>query len=126
MKYRISKEFHFCASHQLNGLPEDHPCSRHHGHNYVIIVEFGANVLNDVGFVVDYRELNPIKEFVDNHLDHRHLNEVLPMQPSAENIARWFAENVVETMLSHTHRPRVKIVSVTVKETPKTAATFVL
>ena len=40
--YRISKEFHFSASHQLIGLPEDHQCARLHGHNYIVVVELTA------------------------------------------------------------------------------------
>ena len=37
--YIISKEYHFSASHQLHDLPEDHPCHRLHGHNYVVEVD---------------------------------------------------------------------------------------
>lgn len=39
--FRITKEFHFSASHQLTGLPEDHQCARLHGHNYIVEVELG-------------------------------------------------------------------------------------
>jgi 6-pyruvoyl-tetrahydropterin synthase len=38
MTYTISKEFAFSAAHHLNGLPPSHPCSRVHGHNYVVRV----------------------------------------------------------------------------------------
>ncbi|HUM68046.1 MAG TPA: 6-carboxytetrahydropterin synthase, partial [Chloroflexota bacterium] len=34
--YTISKQFHFSASHQLNGLPLEHQCARLHGHNYEV------------------------------------------------------------------------------------------
>src|SRR5215468_9371730 len=34
--YTISKFFEFSAAHHLTGLPDDHPCSRVHGHNYVV------------------------------------------------------------------------------------------
>ena len=33
--------------------------------------------LNSVGFVPNYSELSELKEFLDENLDHRHLNEVL-------------------------------------------------
>ena len=74
--YKITKEFHFSASHQLKGLPEDHPCARMHGHNYIVEVELSAVELDAVGFVLDYRELAPLKVWIDETLDHRHLNDV--------------------------------------------------
>ena len=36
--FKISKEFYFSAAHALFGLPDDHPCTRLHGHNYVVTV----------------------------------------------------------------------------------------
>lgn len=125
--YTISKEFHFSASHILYGLDDGHPCGRMHGHNYVIIVELQSQLLDKTGFVKDYRELDPIKKFIDEKLDHRHLNDVIapnsacplfPGNPSAENMAK---------ALFHVFRsivPDVEISAVTVKETPKTAATY--
>lgn len=114
--YTISKEFHFSAAHQLQGLPETHPCSRIHGHNYVIIITLQSVTLNPNGFVQDYRDLDEIKRYIDNNLDHRSLNDVLPCNPTAENIARF---------LFKTFRVIYpKIVCVSVKETDKTCATF--
>ena len=54
--FRITKEFHFSASHQLCRLPPDHQCARLHGHNYVVVVELAAAELNAFGFVRDYHE----------------------------------------------------------------------
>lgn len=85
--YTIQKRFEFSASHQLNGLPEGHQCARLHGHNYIVEVVLQSDALNAVGFVVDYGELKPLKEYIDRTFDHRHLNDVLPFQTSAENIA---------------------------------------
>lgn len=75
--YRIAKEFSFSASHRLPGLATDHPCGRIHGHNYVITVELAAATLNAQGFVREYAELRPLRDYLDDHLDHRHLNDVL-------------------------------------------------
>ena len=86
--YTITKEFHFSASHILHGLSDNHPCSRLHGHNYILKVELKAiNLEKSTGFVKDYRELDVIKNWIDDNLDHRHLNDVFGgMQPSSENI----------------------------------------
>jgi 6-pyruvoyltetrahydropterin/6-carboxytetrahydropterin synthase len=83
----ISKEFHFSASHQLFGLEKEHPCGRIHGHNYIIRV-FLRGEPNLVGFIQDYGELEPIKKWINENLDHRHLNEVFDFQPSVEHMSR--------------------------------------
>lgn len=86
--YEIRKQFHFSASHQLTGLPADHQCARLHGHNYTVELVLQADTVDAVGFVRDYGELNAFKVMIDEGLDHRHLNDVYPFNPTAENIAR--------------------------------------
>lgn len=114
--YKISKEFHFSAAHQLFGLPSNHPCSRLHGHNYIFIFELEGEELNEVGFIKDYREFDFIKNYIDNTLDHQDLNKVFSFQPSAENMAR-------EMYLMF--KPQLKELSrVYVKETEKTIASY--
>jgi 6-pyruvoyltetrahydropterin/6-carboxytetrahydropterin synthase len=116
--YKISKEFHFSASHTLSGLPDTHPCSRLHGHNYVIVFHFESGKLNESGFVIDYRELEPLKRYLDETFDHRHLNGVLPCSdhPTAENIARFLYERFVDEF--------PQLYRVDVSETPKTQASY--
>jgi 6-pyruvoyltetrahydropterin/6-carboxytetrahydropterin synthase len=118
MTYRISKEFAFSASHQLEGLPPEHQCSRLHGHNYVLVVRLEADDLDRTGFVIDYGELSPVKKWIDDTLDHRHLNDLLPFNPTAENMARHTAD-IVRNLLSLT--PNIKV-SIAISETPKTWA----
>jgi 6-pyruvoyltetrahydropterin/6-carboxytetrahydropterin synthase len=119
--YTISKEFSFDASHSLEGLPMGHPCTRLHGHTYTVIVELTAPELDEVGFVLDYRELKLIKTFIDEHLDHRHLNDIVDFNPTAENLALYLFNRFAGLDFV----PIGKYISaVTVKETPKTAATW--
>ncbi len=115
--FTISKEYHFSASHILNGLNEDHPCARLHGHNYVVEVELQSPTLNAAGFVRDYRELDALKIYIDETIDHRHLNDVLgDDSTTAERLAQhfysWCAEKWPE------------ITAVRVRETPKTCAEY--
>jgi 6-pyruvoyltetrahydropterin/6-carboxytetrahydropterin synthase len=88
--FTISKRFEFSASHQLAHLPEEHPCSRLHGHNYVVEVELQAELLDACGFVVDYGELKAFKEYLDTTFDHHHINGILSGFPTAENLALYF------------------------------------
>ena len=89
--FQISKRFEFSASHHIGGLPDDHPCSNLHGHNYVVEVVLEGETLDTVGFVRDYRELSSLKSFIDETVDHKHLNDVLGHdRTTAEVLAQWF------------------------------------
>lgn len=90
--FKITKQFCFSASHQLEGLLPDHPCSRLHGHNYRVEVVLESKDTDGVGFVQDYRALHPIKTFIDESLDHQHLNDVIGVNPTAENLAKYLFE----------------------------------
>ena len=114
--YTITKQFSFSASHILDQLPEEHPCARLHGHNYIIEIVLASAELNEHGFVRDYGELKPFKDFIDDKLDHRHLNDVMSGITSAENLAYWLFES------AHGFWPEV--VAVRVSETPKTWAEY--
>ena len=116
--YKISKDFSFSASHVLNGLPDGHQCGRLHGHNYVVRVTLSSPKLGAEGFVFDYGNLSPFKRWIDDTLDHRHLNDLMIVQPSAENIARWLSDVAREQVSI----PSPVTVSVSVSETPKTWA----
>ncbi|MCT2580950.1 6-carboxytetrahydropterin synthase QueD [Mesorhizobium sp. P16.1] len=115
--FRITKEFHFSASHQLTSLPSDHQCVRLHGHNYIVEVELAARGLNEHGFVRDYHDLAAFKHYIDETFDHRHLNEVLAHDcVTAECLAKhfydWCKARFPETS------------AVRVSETPKTWAEY--
>lgn len=114
--YKISKQFAFSASHILEGLPGDHPCGRMHGHNYIVTVHLKSHELNSVGFVKDYRELAAIKQFIDDKLDHRHLNDVFDINPTAENLACTLYNIFVEWI--------PQIYAIEVSETAKTTAIY--
>ncbi len=114
--YKISKQFSFSASHILEGLPEGHPCARLHGHNYLVTIHLKSKGLDDAGFVKDYRELDVIKDFISENLDHRHLNDVFEFNPSAENIARYLFDRFVISL--------PQLYAVEVSESPKTSAIY--
>lgn len=116
--FTISKVFECCSSHVLTGLAKEHPCSRLHGHNYSIKVILESETLNEVGFIVDYRALDYIKKWVDETMDHKHLNDVFDFNPTAENMANHIYQ-IFKLSL-----PQLKAVEVS--ETPKTNARFEL
>jgi 6-pyruvoyltetrahydropterin/6-carboxytetrahydropterin synthase len=115
--YTITKEYHFSASHVLKHLPADHPCARLHGHNYIVKVELQSDTLNANGFVVDYRDLDALKHYINDSIDHRHLNDVLgDNYVTAELIAQHFYEWCKKRW--------AQVSAVMVSETPRTWAEY--
>lgn len=90
--YYIQKKIEVSASHQLT-LDYESKCTQLHGHNWVITIFCRSRELNKNGMVVDFSE---IKRKIKQPLDHKFLNEVLPFNPTAENIAHWCTEQIPE------------------------------
>lgn len=88
--YYVKKRLEISAAHRLN-LSYESKCSCLHGHNWIITVECKSSELNADGMVTDFTH---VKRRVSDLLDHAVLNDVLPFNPTAENIARWVVENV--------------------------------
>ena len=116
MPYIIRKEFAFSAAHCLEHLPSTHPCSKLHGHNYVVTVELRSKTLNSDFFVRDYRALDPVKKYIDQVLDHQYLNATIPVKPTAECMAEFLFRMFKQTI--------PELYAIEVSETPKTNARY--
>ena len=88
--YTVIKRMEISAAHSLS-LSYPSKCEYLHGHNWIITVHCRAAELNADGMVTDFTH---IKNTVMDRLDHANLNDVLPFNPTAENIARWICDNV--------------------------------
>lgn len=119
--FTIAKRFSFSASHVLTAVPDDHKCRRLHGHNYDVEVICGALDLDRRGMVVDYLDFDPVKRFIDRTVDHRHLNDVLDGEPTAERLAWWLYEALKAELPGDVAG---RLVAVRVHETPRTWAEY--
>ncbi len=119
--YQVRVETVFSASHQLRGYKaEVEPL---HGHNFRVEATVTAKELDELGLVVDFLMLESwLKEIVAPY-DHQHVNDVAPfgeMNPSTENMARFFFEELEEKL----ERPGVALLRVRVWEAPTFCASY--
>ena len=90
--FYVKKRIEISAAHSLS-LSYESKCSRIHGHNWIITVFCRSKELNADGMVCDFTH---IKNKIHGFLDHGLLNELLPFNPTAENIAYWVVEQIPE------------------------------
>lgn len=87
--YYVSKTIEISYAHNLT-LPYPSKCNGLHGHNALVTIYCASPELDENGMVVDFMH---IKDAV-MELDHKYLNDVLPFNTTAENIARWICDKI--------------------------------
>ena len=95
-----------------------------HGHNWKVEVEVCGNKLDNIGMVIDFKEIRNMTKNVVNQLDHRFLNDLIPFKvinPTAENIAQYIYEELTKAMNS---KQQIRVKSIKLWETEKSAVTF--
>ena len=118
--FEVSVEETFAAGHALRGYRGK--CENVHGHNYRVQLTIEGPALDPVGLLVDFGEVKRLVRSVVARLDHQFLNELPPfdsLNPSAENIAKYFYDEISARLESPTRLGQVKI-----WETDITSATY--
>ena len=88
--YRVHKRMEIAGAHRLS-LDYESKCSNLHGHNWIVDVYLQAEELDRNGMVKDF---TIIKREIEDRLDHKLLNDVVPFNPTAENIAKWIHDQL--------------------------------
>lgn len=80
----------FSSAHFLRNY--EGPCKNLHGHTWKVAVTIASEKLNDIGLVVDFREMKRTLKEILMPLDHVCLNDLPYFQevnPSTENLAKY-------------------------------------
>jgi len=122
--FQVTVEDTFAAGHFLRNYKGK--CENPHGHNYKVRVTLEGHELDKAGLLLDFKDLKDVMKHVIDRLDHQMINEVEPftvLNPSAENLAKYFYDETNEKLRVATHG-RVHVRDVTVYETDTTTATY--
>jgi 6-pyruvoyltetrahydropterin/6-carboxytetrahydropterin synthase len=108
--FEVSVQQTFAAAHALRGYRGK--CENLHGHNYKVEVTVEGERLNSIGLLTDFIDIKRLMKEVIDRLDHTNLNETPPfdvLNPSAENLAHYFAEQVQAGMEAGVRVSRVQV-----------------
>jgi 6-pyruvoyltetrahydropterin/6-carboxytetrahydropterin synthase len=117
--FEVSVEEVFPAGHALRNYHGK--CENVHGHNYRVRVTVEGPELDENGLLVDFADVKRLVRGVKDRLDHQFLNDLTPfdvINPSAENIAKYFYDEVSGGL------PRGSVSEVKLWETDVACATY--
>ena len=101
--YEVTVEDTFAAGHYLRNYKGK--CENPHGHNYRVRVTLAGRELDQAGLLLDFKDLKRVMKHVIDYLDHRMMNDLEPfttLNPSAENLAKYFFEiSSIEVPATH-------------------------
>jgi 6-pyruvoyltetrahydropterin/6-carboxytetrahydropterin synthase len=125
--FEVSVEETFAAGHALRNYHGK--CENVHGHNYKVRVVIEGEQLDAAGLLVDFVELKRIMRGIIERLDHTFLNDVPPfteLNPSAENMARYFYQEMGKGLAGGSRANPVRVAEVKIWETDTATATYKL
>ncbi len=112
---------HFSAAHRLRQY--DGECERLHGHNWDVEVSIVSDQLDNLGMVIDFKELKDKTNTLMDKFDHQYLNEVPPfteLNPTTENMAKYISDELSKII----NTDFIKVNRVTVWESPNCSASY--
>ena len=120
--YELTVAAEFEAAHLIPGYPGK--CRRLHGHNWKVEIGVSGKKLNELGMLIDFRDLKSEVAKIIERLDHTYLNEneYFPnLAPTAENLAKFIYDELAKGDLA---MENVKLDFVEVWESPKSAVKY--
>ena len=122
--FEVTVEAGFSSGHYLRNYRGK--CENPHGHNYRVFVTLVGMELDEAGLLLDFKLLKQVMRPVVDRLDHQMINDLEPfttMNPSAENLARYFYQETAKQLEEMT-AGRVKVKDCTLYETDTSFARY--
>ena len=122
--YEVTVQDTFSSGHYLRDYYGK--CENPHGHNYRVLVTLIGEQLEPNGLLLDFKLLKRILQPTIQYLDHFMINDLEPfttVNPSAENIARYFFDRTAAQLLEMTGG-RVRVKDCTLYETDTSFARY--
>ncbi len=122
--FEITVEAGFSSGHYLRNYQGK--CENPHGHNYRVLVTVVGGELDATGLLLDSKLLKGVLKPTVEYLDHQMINDLEPfttVNPSAENLAKYFFENTAN-QLDEMTAGRVRVKDCTVFETSTSFARY--
>ena len=122
--FEVTVEAGFSSGHYLRNYRGK--CENPHGHNYRVLVTLAGAELDQAGLLLDFKILKTLLRPVVDYLDHQMINELTPfttVNPSAENLARYFYDETARQLIETT-AGRVRIKDCTIFETDTSFARY--
>jgi 6-pyruvoyltetrahydropterin/6-carboxytetrahydropterin synthase len=95
----IFNRFHLECARRLPNLPGDHPCARLHGHSFQIEVHVAGPLDPNLGWVLDFADIQRAWQPIHTALDHRCLNDIAGLaNPTSEHLAIWVWNQLKPTL----------------------------
>ncbi|HEX5285195.1 MAG TPA: 6-carboxytetrahydropterin synthase QueD [Bryocella sp.] len=108
--FEVTVEASFSSGHYLRDYYGK--CENPHGHNYRVVVTLIGEQLEPNGLLLDFKLLKHVLQPTIQYLDHNMINDLEPftsLNPSAENLAKYFFDRTSAELLNLTAgRVRVK------------------
>ncbi|MFN3325868.1 MAG: 6-carboxytetrahydropterin synthase QueD [Bryobacteraceae bacterium] len=123
--FEVAVEHTFAAGHALRNYRGK--CENVHGHNYKVQIKVEGETLDDIGLLVDFVEVKRILRDVSERLDHVFINDIPPfddINPSAENMAKYFYEEIDKGLRQGSRGNQVRVSEVKVWETDTSCAAY--
>ena len=117
IRYILSKEFHFDASHRIINNYSG-KCSDFHGHSWAVVIYIEGYSLDERNMLMDFNDLKVLKNWIKENLDHasilwkedpmvKHFKEhsqkvfITDLNPTSEHLASIILDKAISFFNKH-------------------------